>query len=611
MFSDDGSSVRLGSVVAEGATERHEVTLRLLVIADLAPEYDGGPLSVDRESFDSVLERLAPHVELDVPDCVGSGRKSFACRFDVKSLDRLHPDGIVEAVPILRGLVEARELLGKCLAREVELSDVQDRVVAAFSGTDLGDSFRKKAEFGLAGEIAGAEASPDDGGAGAVNSILDKVDVPEAASGAPTATDLVEMMAAVIVPTTKPIDRSLLEGVIEQIDDRLSRQVAAIQKQPAFRKLETAWLGLKFLVDRLDFRGPTRLEVLPSGRAEVVQRFFDQVFHEEYEGRSEVSLSFVLVDHSLGRSVPDLETVRDMARMGESLNVPFVAAMDPSYWGVRQARLVTKLPDLMQKAKGSEYAKWNRFRSEPTSHWVALVANRFLLRSAWAEARMPPKRFSWGLSIDAEEPTWGSAVWALGVVLGQSFAEAGITFPCVGPDSAGALRDLPVLMRQEGSSEPHASTLEIEFTDERAFQLAQVGFTPLISQIGTDQAYFNLVPMFHQPARYEDQEATRSSFLTATLPYRGFAGAVANHLDRLGRAIGAGVSPDDVAVKVRDSLLAILAPLEEEQSPESVEAEVEANSDHPELLDVTVRLRPGFRVYGGPVDLIIGTSIPR
>jgi len=612
MTAGDGSPVRLGSPSNDKATEKREMTFRIMAVADLAPGYDGGPVSVDRDSLESVLDRLGPQVALEAPDRIGSGKRSIACTLAFKSMDHFDPDGVVQAVPILRGLAEARSLLSQCLDHKAELTDIRPRVVEAFSGTDLGENLERPE--GKASS-SGTANSSDESGSGrvdAVDALFDQVDVPESVAGEPQAADLVEMLTAVVAPAGPKIDREHLENLVREIDVRVSRQVAAIQEEPQFQSLEATWRGLKFLVDRLDFRGPIKLDVLPAGRADFLERFFEHVFHAEYEGTSELPLNVVLVDFAFGRSVPDLDTVRDMARIGESLSVPFVAAMDPSYWGVRQAPLISKLPDLVQKAQGSEYAKWTRFRSEPVSMWVVLAANRFLLRPVWSEARRSPQLFTWTWQSGDEKPVWGSAVWALGAALGQSFAEAGIRFPCVGPSSPGALEELPVTVRSSGSGEPHASALEIDLEDQRAYQLAQVGFSPLVSQAGSDTAFFNLVPSFHKPARYEDEEATRISFLAATLPYRSFAGAVAHELDRLGRKIGGGVEPAEILETVQASFLGVLAPLEEgEQKPESVEVEVEPNPEEPGLLDITVRLRPGFHVYGGDVDLIVGTSVPR
>jgi predicted component of type VI protein secretion system len=120
------------------------------------------------------------------------------------------------------------------------------------------------------------------------------------------------------------------------------------------------------------------------------------------------------------------------------------------------------------------------------------------------------------------------------------------------------------------------------------------------------------LPSFYRPTRYENEESTRASFLEATLPFRAFAGAVAHELDRRGREIGGGLSPDEVSDKVREFMLAMLAPMEDQSpEPESVTVEVEVSPDEPGLLDVTVRLQPNFQIYGAPVDLIVGTTIPR
>jgi type VI secretion system protein ImpC len=169
-----------------------------------------------------------------------------------------------------------------------------------------------------------------------------------------------------------------------------------------------------------------------------------------------------------------------------------------------------------------------------------------------------------------------------------------------------------VLQRTEGSAEPYTLPVEVDLADQRAFQLSQTGFAPLVSRRDTDVAYFNLVPSFHKPKRYDDEEATRASFLAATLPYRGFAGAVAHELDRIGRRIGGGLSAAEISDSLRQSLRGLLSPMEDgESADDSIHVEVDNNPDEPSLLDVTVRVRPGFQIYGGAVDLVVGTSVPR
>src|SRR5437879_13654346 len=58
------------------------------------------------------------------------------------------------------------------------------------------------------------------------------------------------------------VDKSLVDGMIAEIDRRMSRQIDEILHAPEFQKLESAWRGLKFAVDRTDFRENIQLEIL-------------------------------------------------------------------------------------------------------------------------------------------------------------------------------------------------------------------------------------------------------------------------------------------------------------------------------------------------------------
>ncbi len=285
MVGRDGNSVRLGSPADDGVAERRELKFRLLVISDLAPDYDGGPLAMDRDSFEPVLERLAPRLELEAPDTLGGGRPVLPCSFAVSSMRHFHPDGIVETQPLLNSFAQARTLLEQCLEQKAAVDDIRDRVVRAFAGTDLAGSLEKAASGTL--PDTGSEPSGTAGGGGgdAIDALFSQVEVPGSSSAGAKAVDLVEMLTAVVLPSAGPrVGREHLEGLIHEIDVRLSRQIAAIQEQPKFQSLESAWRGLKFLMDRLDFRGQTCLEVLPASREDFLQRFFDTVFHAEYEG---------------------------------------------------------------------------------------------------------------------------------------------------------------------------------------------------------------------------------------------------------------------------------------------------------------------------------------
>jgi type VI secretion system protein ImpC len=62
------------------------------------------------------------------------------------------------------------------------------------------------------------------------------------------------------------IDRTAVDAMVAEIDRKLTAQVNEILHHPEVQKLESAWRGLKFAVDRIDFRENVRLEILSVDR---------------------------------------------------------------------------------------------------------------------------------------------------------------------------------------------------------------------------------------------------------------------------------------------------------------------------------------------------------
>src|SRR5258706_1669652 len=50
------------------------------------------------------------------------------------------------------------------------------------------------------------------------------------------------------------VDKAFADALIAEIDQKLSKQLDAILHDPKFQQLEAAWRGLKFTIDRTDFR---------------------------------------------------------------------------------------------------------------------------------------------------------------------------------------------------------------------------------------------------------------------------------------------------------------------------------------------------------------------
>ena len=71
------------------------------------------------------------------------------------------------------------------------------------------------------------------------------------------------------------VHQSVANEMIAQLDERMSRQIDEILHHPDVQKLESAWRGLKLLVDRTDFRENIKIELLNVSKEDLLNDFED------------------------------------------------------------------------------------------------------------------------------------------------------------------------------------------------------------------------------------------------------------------------------------------------------------------------------------------------
>ncbi len=71
------------------------------------------------------------------------------------------------------------------------------------------------------------------------------------------------------------IEQKIVDNMIREIDNRISLQVDEIIHHEDFQKIESAWRGLKMVVDRSDFRENIKMELLSVSKDELLEDFED------------------------------------------------------------------------------------------------------------------------------------------------------------------------------------------------------------------------------------------------------------------------------------------------------------------------------------------------
>ena len=106
------------------AIEKRELPLVVGVLADLAGKPASAPpkmkdrrfVEIDRDNFDEIMTKIGPRLDMSVPDMMkGSG--NLKIELTPKKFADFHPEAIVDQVPRLKKLLEARLELRDLLAK--------------------------------------------------------------------------------------------------------------------------------------------------------------------------------------------------------------------------------------------------------------------------------------------------------------------------------------------------------------------------------------------------------------------------------------------------------------------------------------------------------------
>ena len=144
------------------AMEKRELPLVVGVMADLMGKPASAPpkmkdrrfVEIDRDNFDEIMTKIAPRLDMSVPDTMkGDGNLKIELNF--KQFADFHPEAVVQQVPRLQKLLEARLELRDLLAKldgNDELGGLLASVVGntdglkQLRGSDAAASAEKKAE---------------------------------------------------------------------------------------------------------------------------------------------------------------------------------------------------------------------------------------------------------------------------------------------------------------------------------------------------------------------------------------------------------------------------------------------------------------------------------
>lgn len=424
------------------------------------------------------------------------------------------------------------------------------------------------------------------------------------------------------------VDKALVDAMIAEIDKRLSSQVNEILHASEFQKLESSWRSLKFLVDRVDFRENTRVEMLNVSKEDLQKDFEDApevvksglyklVYSNEYGVFGGKPYGIISANYDFGVGPQDMELLRKCASVAAMAHAPFIANAAPETFGEPSFLKLPDLKDLKSLFEGPQYARWHSFRESEDARYVGLALPRFLLRLPYGEKTVPVKAFNFTEDVvgSHEKYLWGHASVALTSRVADSFAKFRWSPNIIGPQSGGAVENLPLHQYEAMGEIQTKIPTEVMLTERREYELSEEGFIGLVFRKDSDNAAFFSANSTQKPKFFgntpEGKAAETNYRLGTQLPYMFIMTRLAHYIKVLQREqIGSWKEKADLERELNHWLSQYIsdmddpAPAVRSRRPlKAARVVVEDVEGQPGWYRCSLQVRPHFKYMGASFTL--------
>jgi type VI secretion system protein ImpC len=431
------------------------------------------------------------------------------------------------------------------------------------------------------------------------------------------------------------VEQKVVDQMIQEIDKKISGQMDEILHNAKFQELESAWRGAKMVVDRTDFRENIRLEMLSVSKEELLEDFEDapevsksglykHAYIEEYGQFGGKPYGAIIGNYSFSPKAQDVSLMQQLASVSAMSHAPFIGGAGPEFFGIDKFDGLPALKDLESIFEGPQYAKWQSFRESDDSRNLGLTVPRFMMRQPYGEENKT-KSFSYEESVQGnrENFLWGNASYAFATNLTASFAKYRWCPNIIGPQSGGAIQDLPIYKYEENGEIKTTSPTEVALSDRKEFELAEQGFMGLTLRKGTDNATFFSANSCQKPKFFgNDEEGKQAAInykLGTELPYLFVVNRLAHYIKVLQREnIGSWKTRSELERELGTWIRQFVA--DQDNPPAAVRSRrplreaqiiVEDDENSPGFYRVQMNVRPHFKYMGASFTLSLAGKLDK
>lgn len=434
---------------------------------------------IDEDTFDSVIARVSPRLDLTVGDGPGGHVAiSFA------ALEDFHPDPLYDRLDLFRELRDLRARL-----RTPSTFPAAAAELAILTGGS------EPAEAPARGSAPEAETDAP------LGSVLDQL-LGKSAHGpsqAPTAREgagvVDALLRAAVESHITPSADPRLDDCVAKVEALATERMRAILHHPSFQALESIWRGTELLVTGIETDDPRiEIDLISVSKEELIaglngadshgRSWIGRLLTEQSgAGAGETPWGLLLGVYAFAGTPDEVAALGKAAETASGLRAPFVAATgapavalgpgpgNADEWLSFYASLAANLEPLRQCAQ---------------SAYLGLAAPRFLARLPYGRRTDRVERFGFeelSAPVRSGQLLWANPAFLVGYLLGQAYAEELWGFTAAG---AGEVEGLPYHVFEEDGEPVVTPPAEAWLPDRAIDEIGSYGFTAVQSIRGRD-----------------------------------------------------------------------------------------------------------------------------
>lgn len=472
--------VRLG-FGKQGNRRPDEIPFRLLIIGDFsnsegaavpAGRLDAKPAPVDIDTFDALLARLAPRLQL-------ASAEGEAIALTIAEFEDFHPDSLYRRLPVFAPLRDLR----RRLSDPATFTDA-----AAEMRTGAAESSAK------ARDADGVAAKTPEDDTPLLERLLGAAPLRPATSEPhdPVSAAVARMVGQAVAPHVVGTSEAEQRLYVAAVDDSIARLMRVVLHHPRFQRLEARWRALRWLLSSVDTDEDLQIFVLDVGRDELLAdvrgagrdltkmalyRLLIEAPVATYGG---VPWSLIAADLTFGTGGDDVALAAALTTLAAQAGAPLLAAADPGVLGLQSLADVPD-PRSWPPLEETNGKRWQALRRFELASWLGLGLPRVLLRLPYGAKGEPIEAFAFEEltgSGDHANYLWGNPAFAAAILLAQSFSESGWS---LSPEDRLELNGLPAFTTVENGETRMKPCAETVLSDRIADAMLELGLMPLLS----------------------------------------------------------------------------------------------------------------------------------